>query len=144
MKKLEDKIKRITGNENFKISSEEYYYSIKNLFNNMLSDLIEIKAFEKQLERKYCTTKTQFINLIEELCNNKEFYKLLDDDLPCLKSILDYISENNENKIDIKDLIIWIEKRLDNFNHDEDVFYILNEEFKNFYKMNIEKLEIKE
>lgn len=144
MKKLEDKIRRITGNEKFKISSEEYYYPIKDLLDNMLSDLVQIKIIENLLKRKHYNMKMKFLNLIEELCNNNEFYKLVDDDLPCLKSILDYKNENEENKIVIDELIRWIEEWLNDLiitKDDGDIFHLLNEQFKIFYNTRIEKKE---
>lgn len=143
MKNIENRIRKITGNEKFKISSEEYYYPTKELLNNMLSDLSQIKIIKKQLGKKHNSLKQQFLNLIKEFCNNEKLYKLFDDDLPCLKSILDCIEENKENEIGMAKLIKWFDKWLDDLiiTGNEDIFYILNEQFREFYKVNIEKEE---
>ena len=87
MKELENKIQKIKGNKKFKISSKTYYHPIKNMFNDLLSNLSESKIIEHQIKRNQNNTKIKLLNLIEELCNNDKFYKLIDDDIPCLKSI---------------------------------------------------------
>lgn len=135
MKKLENRIIEITGNQNFKISSEEYYFPVKRLLSDMLFDVIE---------KNDNNSKIKFLKLLEELCTNNEFYKLFDDDIPCLKSILDYMNDNNESKISTKDLVALIDKSLDELEitKDEiDIFFWLNERFKDFYNMNIENIE---
>lgn len=133
MKNLENRIVEITGNKNFKISSEEYYFPVKRLLNDMLFDIIE---------KDDNNSKIKFLKLVEELCTNNEFYKLFDDDIPCLKSILDYMNDNNENKISIEKIIDWIDKSLDKLveTNDIDIFSWLNERLKDFYNINIEKI----
>ena len=147
MKELENRIKIITGNKKFKISSKSYYYPIKNLFNDMLSNIVESKIIEEQIKRQNYNMKVKLLNLIKELCNNDDFYKLIDDDLPCLKSIIDYIDEQNKDEKIINDLIDWIEEWLDDFmiiSTNMDAFYLLNEKFKEYYELNIEKNRTKE
>lgn len=142
MKELENRIKIITGNKKFKISSKSYYYPIKNLFNEMLSNIVESKIIEEQIKRQHYNMKIKLLNLIKELCTNKDFYKLIDDDLPCLKSILDYFEEQKNVEKNINDFISWIEKWLDNFtiiDTDMNAFYLLNEKFKEYYKLKIEE-----
>lgn len=143
MKELVNKIRTITGNKKFKISSKSYYYPIKNLFNDMLSNLVESKIIEEQIKKQNYNMKVKLLNLIEELCNNNEFYKLIDDDLPCLKSIIDYFNEQDKDEKIIKDLLNWIEKWLDNLTilvtKDTDCFYLLNEQIKKYYELKIEK-----
>jgi vacuolar-type H+-ATPase subunit E/Vma4 len=141
MKELENKIQKITGNKKFKISSKTYYHPIKNMFNDLLSNLSESKIIEHQIKRNQNNTKIKLLNLIEELCNNDKFYKLIDDDIPCLKSILDYIDEHNNNETILNDVIKFIEKWLDEcsiiITKKEDCFSLLNEQFKIYYETNL-------
>ena len=99
------------------------------------------EAVEHQIKRNQNNTKIKLLNLIEELCNNDKFYKLIDDDIPCLKSILDYIDEHNNNETILNDVIKFIEKWLDEcsiiITKNEDCFSLLNEQFKIYYETNL-------
>lgn len=171
IKKLEKKIQKIIRNEKFKISTEKYYFQIKELFSSLLINIVRldnteigIEIIKKEnmdlfkerkdrvkyiiecentanlLRKEHYYTKAKFLDVIEELCTNEDFYKLLDDDLPYLISIINYFKENN--KTDFENLINWIDDWLDSIPYEdieEDVFYLLNEQFKSFYNEMITK-----
>ena len=139
MKELENKIEVITGSKKFKITSKTYYHPIKNIFSDLLSNIVEVKKTKNNLDNYQTLLKIRFLCLIEELCNNNKFYKLVDDDIPCLKSILDYFEKLNNKDDMIEDLKDFIEKWIDDLEirNNDDIFYLLNEQFKKYYKLKI-------